>query len=153
MFADPIFVRDHTGINLAEAMEAALSLWDLDAANQICLTTDNGSNIVNAAGILDWSRLSCFGHNLHLSVNKAIQDDSRCSRALGVCRKIVSSFSMSWKRKRDLIKTQISLNLKQHSLIAVSVILFVCLIILLMYYYTICLGLCYQVGLNGKNGI
>ena len=117
--------EDHTGINLAEAMEAALSLWDLDAANQICLTTDNGSNIVSSAGILDWSRLSCFGHNLHLSVTKAIQDDSRCSRALGVCRKIVSSFSMSWKRKRELTKTQISLNLKQHSLIAVSVIKFI----------------------------
>ena len=66
----------HTEIHLADAMEAALSLWDLDAANQICLTTDNGSNIVNAAGILDWSRLSCFGHNLHLSIIKAIQDDS-----------------------------------------------------------------------------
>ena len=123
--------EDHTGINLAEAMEAALSLWDLDVANQICLTTDNGSNIVSAAGILDWSRLSCFGHNLHLSVTKAIQDDSRCSRALGVCRKIVSSFSMSWKRKRELTKAQINLNLKQHSLIAVSVI-FVCLIMLLI---------------------
>ena len=48
-------LEDHTGINLAEAMEAVLSLWDLDAANQICLTTDDESNIVNAAGVLDWS--------------------------------------------------------------------------------------------------
>ena len=32
--ADP---EDHTGMNLAEAMEVALYLWDLDAANQICL--------------------------------------------------------------------------------------------------------------------
>ena len=74
-------------------MEASLSLWDLDATNQICLTTDNGSNIVSAAGILDQSRLSHFGHNLHLSVTKAIQDDSHCSRVLGVCRKIVSLFN------------------------------------------------------------
>ena len=57
-------------------MEAALSLWDLNAANQICLTTDN---IVNAAGILYWSRFSCFGYNLHLSIIKGIQDDSCCS--------------------------------------------------------------------------
>ena len=56
-------------------MQAALSLWDFDVANQICLTTD-GSNIVSAAGTLDWSKLSYFGHNLHLSVTKAIQDDS-----------------------------------------------------------------------------
>ena len=29
--------EDHTGMNLAEAMEVALSFWDLDAVNQICL--------------------------------------------------------------------------------------------------------------------
>ena len=63
----------HTEIHLADAM---VRLWNLDAANQISLTTDNGSNIVNAAGILHWSRLSCFGYNLHLSMTKDIQDDS-----------------------------------------------------------------------------
>ena len=123
------FPEDHTGIHLAEAMEAALGLWELDPINQVCLTTDNGSNIISATGILDWSRLSCFGHNLHLSITKAIKDDARCSRALGVCRKIVSSFSMSWKRKKELTKTQINLNLTQHSLIAVSSIRFACLYI------------------------
>ena len=112
--------EDHTGVHLGEALKAALSLWELDSTNQVCLTTDNGSNIVSAAGIVDWPRLSCFGHNLHLSITKAIKDDARCSRALGVCRKIVSSFSMSWKRKRELTKTQVNLELKQHSLIAVS---------------------------------
>ena len=45
--------EDHTGISLAEAMEAVLSILELDAANQICLNMDNGSNIVNVAGILD----------------------------------------------------------------------------------------------------
>ena len=113
--------EDHTGINLADAMEAALGLWELDATKQVCLTADNGSNIVRAAEILEWERLSCFGHNLHLSITKAIKDDSRCNRALGVCRKIVSSLKMSWKRKRELTKTQLNLNIKQHSLVAVSV--------------------------------
>ena len=116
-------------------MEAALSLWDLDATNQICLTTDNGNNIVNAAGILDQSRLSHFGHNLHLSVTEAIQDDSHCNRVLGVCRKIVSSISMSWKKKRELTKTQTNLNLKEHSLIAVSVIKFILSYILIYELY------------------
>ena len=127
-------------------MQAALSLWDLDATNQICLTTDNGNNIVSVAGILDQSRLSHFGHNLHLSVTKAIQDDSHCSRVLGVHRKIVSSISMIWKRKREQTKTQTNLNLKEHSLIAISVMKFILSYILIY-------ELCYQVGLNGKNGI
>ena len=112
--------EDHTRFHLGEAMKAALSLWELDSTNQVCLTTDNGSNIISAAGIVDWPRLSCFGHNLHLFITKAIKDDAHCSRALGVCRKIVSSFSMSWKRKREQTKTQVNLELKQHSLIAIS---------------------------------
>ena len=131
MFADP---EDHTGIHLAEAMEAALGLWELDSANQVCLTTHNESNIISATGILEWPRLSCFSHNLHLAI-KAIQYDTHCNRALGVCRKIVSSFSMSWKRKRELTKTQINLNLKQHSLMAVSSVSKCLLVYILIVYY------------------
>lgn len=111
---------DHTGEHLAEAMEAALGAWDLHAANQTCLTTNNGSNIKNAAGHLLWPRLSCFGHNLHLAITKALQGDNRCSRALGVSRKVVSAFSISWKRRRELTKAQMNLELPQCSLVAVS---------------------------------
>ena len=57
-------------------MKAALETWSLDVVNQICLTIDNGSNIISAARILGWLRLPCFGHNLHLAVTKAVQDDS-----------------------------------------------------------------------------
>ena len=112
---------DHTGENLAEAMMLTLEAWELDVTKQVCLTTDNGSNIKNATQRLGWPRISCFGHNLHLSITKAVAHDHRCSRALGVCRKIVSAFSMSWKRKRDFTKSQINLGLPQHSLVAVRI--------------------------------
>ena len=82
------------------------------------MTTDNGSNIIKAARNLSCLRLSCFGHNLHLAVTKALTNDNRCSRALGISRKVVSAFSMSWKQKRDLTKSQLNLGLKQHSLVA-----------------------------------
>ena len=59
--------EDHTGENLAEAMEATLAAWDLRASRQVCLTTDNAANLVNAAEQLQWCHLSCFSHNLHLS--------------------------------------------------------------------------------------
>ena len=75
------------------------------------LTVDNASNVC-IAEILEWQKFSCFGHNLYLSITKAIKDDSRCSWALGRCHKIVSLFSMSWKRKRELIKGQMNLNHK-----------------------------------------
>ena len=44
--------------------------------------------------------MSCFGHSLNLAVTNAIKDDAGLSRALSICRKIVSSFSSSWKKKK-----------------------------------------------------
>ena len=112
--------EDHTGENLAEAMESTLAAWDLRASRQLCLTTDNATNLINAAERLQWSHLSCFGHNLHLAITKAIKADQRCERSLALCRKIVSAFSMSWKRKRDLAKAQLNLQLPEHTLVADS---------------------------------
>ena len=120
------FPENHTGQNIADAMEATLDSWNLLASNQVCLTTDSGSNMISAARILKWPRLSCFGHNLHLAVTKAFNDDTRCSRALGICRKIVSCFSMSFNRRRNLTKAQINLGIDQRSLISVSTIIMSC---------------------------
>lgn len=112
--------ENHTGENLAEAMESTLAAWELSASRQLCLTTDNAANIINAAERLQWAHLSCFGHNLHLAITKAIKSDQRCERSLALCRKIVSAFSMSWKRKRDLAKAQMNLQLSEHTLVADS---------------------------------
>ena len=108
---------DHTGENLVEAMQEALAGWNLKATHQVCLTTDNGTNVINAADCLDSSQLSCFGHILHLGITKALKDDHRCERALTVCHMVASAFSMSWKCRRDLTKAQVNLQLCQHSLV------------------------------------
>lgn len=42
--------------------------------------------------------------------------DPRIDRAMGVCKKLVSSFSYSWKKKRDLAEAQKQLKLPEHSL-------------------------------------
>ena len=91
--------EQHTGENIAETMQGTLEAWGLQETCQVCITTDSGSNIINAAERLQMTRLACFGHNLHLGVTNALKDDSRLSRVLGVCEKIVSSFSYSWKKK------------------------------------------------------
>ena len=110
--------QDHTADNIAESMTETLDSWGLKTANQVCLTTDNGKNIVCATiRRLGWNHLSCFGHNLHLAVGNSIKDDRRVDRALGVCRKIVTSFSHSWKKKRDLAEAQEQLSLPKHSLV------------------------------------
>ena len=112
--------EDHTANNLAEGLQETLQTWSLDVTKQVCITTDSASNIVRATKDLGWKQLSCFGHNLNLAVSKALQDQ-RCSSTIGACRKVVSAFSMSWKRRRDLTSTQITMGLPQHALAAVSV--------------------------------
>lgn len=46
--------------------------------------------------------------------------DPRIDRAVAVCKKVVSSFSFSWKRRRDLATAQQELNLAAHQLISES---------------------------------
>ena len=75
---------------------------------------------MKVASLLGWPRLSCFGHNVNNAVNTATKDDSRIARAVGVCRRIVTALSHSWKKKRDLTKCQTDLGLPQHSLVTVS---------------------------------
>ena len=87
-------VDDHTGQNLADAVQDILVNWELDSANLICAPTDNGSNFVSAFTILDWTRISCFGHNLDLCINKALQSE-RVQRALSRCHSLVAVFNRS----------------------------------------------------------
>ena len=112
------FPEDHTSENLSEAIKETLQSWNLDSKNQVCLTTDNGSNILCAVKtILGWTHLPCFGHNLHLAIGHSLKDDTRIDRAVGVCKKVVSSFSYSFKKKRDLTEAQREFGLPEHSLV------------------------------------
>lgn len=103
--------EDHTGENLSAAISSSLESWGLKQAQQTCLTTDNGANILRAVRILGQTHLPCFGHCLQLAITSATGHNSRVSRAYGLCRKIVGSFSHSWK---DLAQAQDTMKLPQH---------------------------------------
>jgi hypothetical protein len=107
----PLF-EDHTGQNLAEAVQDILANWELTSERLVCTTINNGSNFVSAFDTLDWPRLSCFGHNLDLAVNKAL-DIQRIQQAIGRCYSLVEIFNRSWKKYRDLRQKQVDLGLKQ----------------------------------------
>ena len=96
--------EDHTGQNLSDALGLVLQEWELDPSKQVAITTDSGSNIVLACRPLNWLRISCFGHNLDLAVRKGLCDE-RIDRVISLCKKVVSSFSSSWKRKRSTCHT------------------------------------------------
>ncbi|XP_058254633.1 E3 SUMO-protein ligase ZBED1-like [Hemibagrus wyckioides] len=71
--------------------------------------------MIRAASMNNWTRLHCFGHRLHLAIENAMKDP-RIDRAVGVCKKLVSTFSYSWQRKREFIAAQKELKLPEHSL-------------------------------------
>ena len=93
--------EDHTAETIKQVMVDMLQQWKLDPVNQVCITTDNGSNIKKAAQNLHWQHLSCFGHNLILGITNCYLQTRhpeiyrRVRRALGVAREIVAAFGKS----------------------------------------------------------
>ena len=107
----------HTAVNLQEALTSSLEQWNLDPDKQVAITTDSGANIKLACELLGWQRLSCFGHNLDLAVNKGLDDGRmRVDTVLRKCRRIVAAFSQSWKRTNELAKVQEQQKLPLHKL-------------------------------------
>ncbi|KAL1268564.1 hypothetical protein QQF64_033927 [Cirrhinus molitorella] len=105
------FPEDHTGTIIALGLKDALSAWGLDEARLVCMTTDSGANMVRTLEINKWTRLACFGHRLHNAIERSVQHDARVARATGMCKKVVSTFSYSWKKKNALTSAQRELNL------------------------------------------
>ena len=64
--------EDHTGRNIADAVTDIFDNWRLQVKNLVAATTDNGSNMIAAFNILNLFRLSYFGHNLDLAINKGL---------------------------------------------------------------------------------
>ncbi|XP_024118468.2 zinc finger BED domain-containing protein 1 [Oryzias melastigma] len=89
------FPDDHTGELIAAGLREALESWDLNEKNMTCMTTDSGANMVKALDLNGWTRLQCFGHRLHLAIEKSAKDQ-RIERVTSVCKKVVSTFSFSW---------------------------------------------------------
>ena len=77
--------EDHTAVNIQEALSEGLQQWKLAESQLVGITTDSGSNVKLACELLIWTRLSCFGHNLNLAVEKGL-NDSRVNRAIRLCK-------------------------------------------------------------------
>ena len=106
------FPESHTSENLSEGLRETLKSWGLKEPQQVCITTDNGSNILSAVCILNWIHLSCF---LNLAVTNSTKGDDCVARAFGLCKKIASAFSHSFKKARFICYSN-SLKLPEHTL-------------------------------------
>ncbi|XP_041841996.1 E3 SUMO-protein ligase ZBED1-like [Melanotaenia boesemani] len=59
----------------------------------------------------------CFYFNMtYVFYTETAMKDPRIDRAVGMCKKLVSSFSHSWRRKRELAQAQKELKLPEHGL-------------------------------------
>jgi len=116
VFKDSLFpYRPHR----TKYLKDILSQWGFDASILVCTTADNGSNFISAIrSHLAWPSLTCFCHDFNLAIGNLIKDDPRVQQALGICRKIVTSFSHSWKKKQYLSEVQVLFELPQHSLVS-----------------------------------
>nr|XP_054594508.1 E3 SUMO-protein ligase ZBED1-like [Nothobranchius furzeri] len=113
------FPQDHTGEHIAEALQETLKSWNLNPTGLVAVTTDNGTNVVKALQLTKWPRMQCFGHRLHLAIGHSL-DDAQATRAISVCKRVVSCFSYSWKKRKALADVQIQLGLPGHQLITES---------------------------------
>jgi hypothetical protein len=107
--------EDHTAVNIQEALSETLHQWKLAESQLVGITSDSGSNVKLACELLKWKRLSCFGHNLNLAVEKGL-NDARVQRVLRLCKSVVATFSRSWKKQRDLTIIQEQKGLPTHKL-------------------------------------
>ncbi|XP_036957921.1 E3 SUMO-protein ligase ZBED1-like [Acanthopagrus latus] len=113
------FPDAHTGEIIALGLKDALASWSLSEQDMVCMTTDSGANVVSALRINDWKRLPCFGHRLHIAIERSMRD-ARIDRAIGVCKKVVAAFSNSWNLKKGLADAQNQMKLPEHKLITES---------------------------------
>jgi hypothetical protein len=106
--------KDHDGPNLSQS--SLRIVQELGKGGKVCgITTDNGSNVVRATELLGMIRIPCFGHCLHLAVLSAL-NEVRITALLAKCRKIMSTFSCSWKRQLKLTEKQNELNIPTRKL-------------------------------------
>lgn len=64
------FADDDTSEMIAQGLRNMLSAWDLMEENLMTITTDNSTNVVKATQLNGRTREQCFGHRLHLAIDR-----------------------------------------------------------------------------------
>ncbi|XP_051997764.1 E3 SUMO-protein ligase ZBED1-like [Xyrauchen texanus] len=100
--------ENHTSDNISDALRHTFEEWSLDEKKLVCITTDNGANIVAAVKKLNWPWLNCFGHNLHLAITNAMaRVKDRTARAMGLCHTLaysVQDCATRWGTKQKKVE-------------------------------------------------
>ena len=104
-----------TGENLAVCIQDITSEFNINSASAV--VTDNGANILRAIDLIDdWPQLSCFDHNIHLSVKKGLKTES-IKRLLKAVKTIVKHFRKSAKKTNALKQRQRDAGIEEKDLL------------------------------------
>ncbi|XP_019733293.1 zinc finger BED domain-containing protein 1-like isoform X1 [Hippocampus comes] len=115
------FPEDHSEVMMTTVLREVLESWELREEMLICVTTDNATNSNSALQLDEWNRLQCFGHRLQLAIESSLktlspQTQTDVQRAVEVCKQVTGTISNSFKRRCDLAKAQVDLDLPIHQL-------------------------------------
>lgn len=109
------FPGGHTSGRIAEAISEMIHTWgNLKVINFV---TDNGANIVKAIRDMNYIRISCAAHNLHLCITGALKSQRILTEILAKGRSIVGHFNHSAKACDRLRELQSQLQIPQKKLI------------------------------------
>ncbi|MBN3306654.1 ZBED4 protein, partial [Amia calva] len=113
----PLF-ESHTGANIAEVLQAAVTDWELNRPNHgIAIVTDNALNMdvaVREAGLEP--HIKCFAHMINLATQAGL-GVPRVTRLLGRVRRVAVFFHRSSTATAVLMSKQKLLQLPSHKLI------------------------------------
>lgn len=87
----------HTGENVANMLKSILKEYDIMMSQVTSFTTDSAANMIKACKDLEVTRAPCFGHILHNSITNSIKGLERVDDMVKTCRKVVTTFSHSFR--------------------------------------------------------
>lgn len=99
------FYQTHTAQHLMEAKVLLMAEWGITSKVQ-CMVTDNASNMILSAQLLNLRHVPCFAQNLNLIVKKALDQTPVINEIRQKVRKIVGLFRSSCKAKDKLVEMQ-----------------------------------------------
>ncbi|XP_051953602.1 zinc finger BED domain-containing protein 4-like [Xyrauchen texanus] len=99
------FYQTHTAQHLMEAKALLMAEWGITSKVH-CMVTDNASNMILSAQLLNLRHVPCFAHNLNLIVKKALDQTPVINEIRQKARKIVGLFRSSCKAKDKLVEMQ-----------------------------------------------
>ncbi|CAH1114768.1 unnamed protein product [Psylliodes chrysocephalus] len=107
----------HTGAQISDAITNILTEWNVKD-KVVTILSDSGSNMLNAAALLQIRHIPCFAHVLNLLVHDILKDEDECLKSvLKHCKEIVAHFKHSTLSSDKLKEKQKAANLKTLKLI------------------------------------